>query len=83
MESDDIEVVAINDPFIDGEYMAYMFKYDSVHGRFPGDIRGDAVGHLTMLALTMGSFAKSHLDICAVQDGLHIDGHTIKTFSSM
>lgn len=43
MESDDIEVVAINDPFIDGEYMAYMFKYDSVHGRFPGDIRGDAV----------------------------------------
>ena len=43
MESDDIEVVAINDPFIDGEYMAYMFKYDSVHGRFPGDINGDEV----------------------------------------
>ena len=46
MESDDIEVVAINDPFIDGEYMAYMFKYDSVHGRFPGEITGDAVCHL-------------------------------------
>ena len=44
MESDEIEVVAINDPFIDGEYMAYMFKYDSVHGRFPGEIRGDQVG---------------------------------------
>ncbi len=43
MESDDIEVVAINDPFIDGEYMAYMFKYDSVHGRFPGEITGDEV----------------------------------------
>ena len=43
MESDDIEVVAINDPFIDGDYMAYMFKYDSVHGRFPGDINGDEV----------------------------------------
>ncbi|KAA6420109.1 MAG: glyceraldehyde-3-phosphate cytosolic [Trebouxia sp. A1-2] len=43
MESDDIEVVAINDPFIDGEYMAYMFKYDSVHGRFPGEISGDEV----------------------------------------
>ena len=43
MESDDIEVVAINDPFIDGEYMAYMFKYDSVHGRFPGEINGDEV----------------------------------------
>lgn len=25
MESDDIDVVAINDPFIDGEYMAYMY----------------------------------------------------------
>lgn len=46
MESDDIEVVAINDPFIDGEYMAYMFKYDSVHGRFPGEITGDAVSYL-------------------------------------
>ena len=44
MESNDIEVVAINDPFIDGEYMAYMFKYDSVHGRFPGEISGDQVG---------------------------------------
>ena len=44
MESDDIDVVAINDPFIDGEYMAYMFKYDSVHGRFPGEISGDQVG---------------------------------------
>jgi glyceraldehyde 3-phosphate dehydrogenase len=30
------EVVGINDPFIDAEYMAYMLKYDSVHGRFKG-----------------------------------------------
>jgi len=33
-----IEVVAVNDPFIDLEYMVYMFKYDSVHGRFKGDV---------------------------------------------
>jgi len=38
LERKDIEVVAINDPFIDLEYMVYMLKYDSVHGRFNGDI---------------------------------------------
>ncbi len=35
---DDVEVVAVNDPFMNPEYMAYMLKYDSVHGRFNGEI---------------------------------------------
>ena len=30
------KIVGINDPFLDAEYMAYMLKYDSVHGRFRG-----------------------------------------------
>lgn len=34
---DDIQVVAIND-LIDVDYMAYMLKYDSVHGRFNGTV---------------------------------------------
>lgn len=34
---DDIEVVAVNDPFLDVDYACYMLKYDSVHGKFDGE----------------------------------------------
>ncbi|XP_004534621.1 glyceraldehyde-3-phosphate dehydrogenase 2 [Ceratitis capitata] len=34
-------VVAINDPFLNPHYMAYLFKYDSTHGRFPGEITAE------------------------------------------
>jgi glyceraldehyde 3-phosphate dehydrogenase len=36
--ADDIEVVGIND-LLDPEYLAYMLKYDSVHGTFKGEIK--------------------------------------------
>jgi len=36
-----IEIVAIND-LLEAEYLAYMLKYDSVHGRFNGDVSSDA-----------------------------------------
>ena len=39
-EFSDIEVVGIND-LLDADYLAYMLKYDSVHGNFQGDIKVD------------------------------------------
>ncbi|MCL2372020.1 MAG: type I glyceraldehyde-3-phosphate dehydrogenase [Defluviitaleaceae bacterium] len=37
----DVEVVAINDPGLDLDYMQYMLKYDSIHGRFCGEVGSD------------------------------------------
>ncbi|XP_021890336.1 glyceraldehyde-3-phosphate dehydrogenase 2, cytosolic [Carica papaya] len=34
LQSNDVELVAVNDPFITTDYMTYMFKYDTVHGQW-------------------------------------------------
>jgi len=36
-----VEIVAVNDPFLTAEYMAYQFKYDSTHGKFQGEVKHD------------------------------------------
>ncbi|HQQ90029.1 MAG TPA: type I glyceraldehyde-3-phosphate dehydrogenase, partial [Oscillospiraceae bacterium] len=37
-EPEKYEILGVNDPFEDAEYMAYMVKYDTVHGKFDGEI---------------------------------------------
>ena len=44
LKRDDVQVVAINDPFIDIEYMKYMLEYDTVHGVLNADIKTAADG---------------------------------------
>ena len=36
---EDVEVVAINDPFVDAEYGKYLFMHDSIHGQFACDCK--------------------------------------------
>ncbi|MBP3345367.1 MAG: type I glyceraldehyde-3-phosphate dehydrogenase, partial [Clostridia bacterium] len=36
-DRDDVEVVAVNDPFVDLEYSKYMLTHDTVHGKFNGE----------------------------------------------
>ncbi|KAK7978196.1 glyceraldehyde-3-phosphate dehydrogenase [Apiospora saccharicola] len=38
VELNDVEIVAVNDPFIAVEYAEYMLKYDSTHGNFKGTV---------------------------------------------
>ncbi len=38
---EDVEVVAINDPFIDAKYMSYIVKHDTIHGAFKGEVTSE------------------------------------------
>lgn len=41
LQRKDVVVLAVNDPFLTPEYMVYQFKFDSVHGQYPGDVSTD------------------------------------------
>ena len=41
LDKPDIEILGINDPFMSPDYVAYMLKYDTIHGMFNGEISHD------------------------------------------
>ena len=46
-----IQVVGINDPFIDINYACYMIKYDSIHGKFNADLKVEGEGENAYLVV--------------------------------
>ena len=51
------EIAAINDPFIDLDYMVYMVRYDTVHGKFGGSVKA-ANGKLEVNGKPIAVFAE-------------------------
>lgn len=51
------EIVGINDPFVDVDYMVYMVKYDTIHGRFNGEIKAEN-GKLVVNGMSVNVYAE-------------------------
>jgi glyceraldehyde 3-phosphate dehydrogenase len=66
LKQEGVQVVAVNDPFIDLDYMAYLLKYDSTHGRFEGSVEVKD-GNLIVDGKTVKVFAER--DPAAIQWG--------------
>jgi len=85
-ERSDIEIVAIND-LLDADYMAYMLKYDSTHGRFNGTVEVKD-GHLVVNGKTIRVTAERdpanlkwnevNVDVVAEATGLFLDDATAR-----
>nr|AOG19178.1 glyceraldehyde 3-phosphate dehydrogenase [Eurythoe complanata] len=56
-----VKVVGVNDPFIDLDYMVYMFKYDTTHGRFKGEVKA-VDGKLVINGQAIVVFSKMKAD---------------------
>jgi glyceraldehyde 3-phosphate dehydrogenase len=56
----DVTVKAVNDPFMDLDYMVYQLKFDSVHKRFPGTIATKKDGDKEFLVVNGAEIAVFH-----------------------
>jgi len=59
MANPNVQVVAVNDPFMDIEYMKYLFTYDSVHGKYQGSVEV-VDGNLVVDGHTIRIFAEKN-----------------------
>ena len=68
LQKDNVEVVAIND-LTDNATLAHLLKYDSIHGRFPGEVSHDEdniivnvdVGHNREIAIFKAEMSFCHI----------------------
>ena len=78
LDNPEIEVVAINDPFITADYMAYMLKHDTVHGQFKGTVEAGEdyiiVNGRTIKVLNEKDPANCHWDSLGVKYVLECSG---------
>ncbi len=55
---DDVEIVAINDPFLTPEYACYLYSYDTVHGRAKSELKATTDGNLKLNGKKVKFFTK-------------------------
>jgi len=68
----DIQIVSINEPFMDLDYMVYLFKYDSTHGKFKGEVYGkDGKLHINDQVIAVHT-AKDPAEIPWGKDGVSV-----------
>jgi len=64
----EVEVVSVNDPFIPLDYMVYMFKYDSTHNRYKGEVKAEG----GKLVITPEGGKSYHVNVHACRDPTEI-----------